>query len=115
MESRRAAALRMAAFSPFGWLFGWILSLTFIAFGVARLSPMVAAAALSLYSVARLVRIRIYGIAGFTGFRQLVLDGQALIRIGKISGYGEKRKASERNPQNGNYTANRLAVIGLTQ
>ena len=76
---------------------------------------MVAAATLSLYSGARLVRIRIYGIIGFTGFYQLVLDGQALIRIGKISGYGEKRKTGERNPKNGNYTANRLAVIGLTQ
>ena len=41
-----------------------------------------------------LVRIRIYWIIGFSGFYQLIFDWQALIhiRIGDISGYGEKRK-----------------------
>ena len=44
-----------------------------------------------------LVRIRIYGIIGFSGFRRLVFDRQALIRIrlGGISGYSEKRKLGE--------------------
>ena len=47
----------------------------------------------------RIVRIRIRGIIGFSGFRRLVFDLQALIRIrfalGGISGYGEKRKLGE--------------------
>ena len=45
----------------------------------------------------RLVRIRIYGIIGFSGFYCLAFDLQALIRIriGVISRYGEKRKRGE--------------------
>ena len=41
------------------------------------------------------VRIRIYGIIGFSGFCQLVFDCQALtpIRLGGIFGYGEKGKS----------------------
>ena len=47
--------------------------------------------------LARLVRIRIYGIIGFSGFYPLVFDGQALIRIrlGGIFGCGEKGKRGE--------------------
>ena len=49
------------------------------------------------YRGRRLVRIRIYGIIGFSGFRQLVFDWQALIRIhiGVIFRYGEKRRRGE--------------------
>ena len=45
----------------------------------------------------RLVRIRIYGIIGFSGFYHLVFDRQALIRIrlGGIRGYGENRRLDE--------------------
>ena len=45
----------------------------------------------------RLVRIRIYGIIGFSGFYRLVFNRQALIRIrlGEISDCGEKRKPDE--------------------
>ena len=44
-----------------------------------------------------LVRIRIYGIIGFSGFYYLVCVQQALIRIriGEISDYGEKRETGE--------------------
>ena len=47
--------------------------------------------------VVHLVRIRIYGIIGFSGFYQLVFKRQALIRIrlGGISNYGEKRELGE--------------------
>ena len=43
------------------------------------------------------VRIRIYGIIGFSGFYPLVFGGQALIRIrfGWVFGCGEKRERSE--------------------
>ena len=45
----------------------------------------------------RLVRIRIYGIIGFSGFYRRVFDWRALIRIhlGGIGGYGGKRKLGE--------------------
>ena len=44
-----------------------------------------------------LVRIRIFRIIGFSGFYQFVFDRQALvrIRIGGISGYGEKHKPDD--------------------
>ena len=46
---------------------------------------------------AHLVRIRIYGIIGFSGFFRRVFDRQALVRIrfGEISRCGEKRMQGE--------------------
>ena len=43
------------------------------------------------------IRIRIYGIIGFSGFYSLVFDGQALVRIrlGGIFGCGEKSERGE--------------------
>jgi len=47
--------------------------------------------------MAYLVRIRIYGIIGFSGFYHLVFDRQTPVRIhlGEIYGYGENRRMGE--------------------
>ena len=46
------------------------------------------------YMGGRLVRIRIYGIIGFSGFAERAFNRKALvhIRFGWIWGYGEKRR-----------------------
>ena len=49
------------------------------------------------FRIAYLVRIRICGIIGFSGFYHLVFDRQAPvpIHLGEIYGYGENRKMGE--------------------